>query len=233
MLKALFGAVAALVIVSFAVGAVQAQTPPPAPPLGVAPPPPPPQVESSYWVLEGSTPTGPFPMSELRQRIAAGTMTADTYVWKDGMANWERVAAVAEVATLLPQTPVTPAGPDATMLHGTWYGEGPLQIPGVGHAMARMTSEYRPDGSFAAQGTMSMTMHGVTTTMQITGSGRWSAAPGLTGQLNVTTIGEMTLSGPGMPAQRQQVNDTSAVEIIDSNTIRDVSTNTTMRRVAG
>ena len=220
------------------VAAPSAAAPPPPPQASAVPrPPPPPDI--LYWLAEAGTTTGPFGLQELRQRAQDGALTPETHVWTEGMADWERAAAVAEVAALLPQAPAAaaapaaPRGPEPDMLHGAWISEGPMEVPGMGMAQTRINVEYRPDGSYAMQGTMTMSQQGMNFSVQVVSSGRWSATPGMTGQLNVTTNGQISMSGPGMVPQTQSVNDTSAVEVIDRNTLRDVASGNLMRRTSG
>ncbi len=67
-----------------------------------APPPPPPVIQ---WHLsrEGQN-FGPFPLNQLLQN----GLTAQTYVWRSGMANWLRAAEVPEMAALLAAVPPPP-----------------------------------------------------------------------------------------------------------------------------
>src|SRR5688500_2175185 len=37
---------------------------------------------------------GPVSEEQLRQMVAAGTLAADTPIWKEGMANWQPIASV-------------------------------------------------------------------------------------------------------------------------------------------
>ena len=43
---------------------------------------------------------GPFNMQQLAQMAQSGQLTPQTYVWKQGMANWELAGNVAELAAL-------------------------------------------------------------------------------------------------------------------------------------
>lgn len=65
-----------------------------------------PQAEASseatwYYVLEGQQ-NGPVPLSAVRDAVAAGMVTADTYVWRAGMENWLPLKDVEELASLRP-----------------------------------------------------------------------------------------------------------------------------------
>ena len=73
-------------------------------------PPPPPNVQ--YMLSVNGQQAGPFNMQQLQQLVQQGQMTPQTYVWKQGMQNWELAANVAELAQLfMPATPPpTPSG---------------------------------------------------------------------------------------------------------------------------
>ena len=62
-----------------------AQTPPPVPQVG-------------YHVAVNGAATGPFSPALLAQMAAAGTLTRDSLVWKQGMAEWRRAGDVDELA---------------------------------------------------------------------------------------------------------------------------------------
>ena len=73
-------------------------------------PPPPPNVQ--YMLLVNGQQAGPFNMQQLQQLVQQGQMTPQTYVWKQGMQNWELAANVAELAQLfMPATPPPPPTP--------------------------------------------------------------------------------------------------------------------------
>lgn len=73
-------------------------------------PPPPPNVQ--YMLSVNGQQAGPFNMQQLQQLVQQGQMTPQTYVWKQGMQNWELAANVAELAQLfMPATPPPPPTP--------------------------------------------------------------------------------------------------------------------------
>lgn len=74
---------------------------------GMPPPPPP---TSQYFVLDANRQqTGPFALSVLQQMVQTGQLTRQTYVWKQGMANWDTAGNVTELSTLfLTGTPPPP-----------------------------------------------------------------------------------------------------------------------------
>ena len=65
----------------------QVQTPPPVPQAG-------------YHVAVNGAATGPFSIALLVQIAAAGTLTRDSLVWKQGMAEWRRAGDVDELASV-------------------------------------------------------------------------------------------------------------------------------------
>ena len=74
---------------------------------------PPPMPQVSYMIAVNGQQTGPFNMQQLQQMAHSGQLTPQTYVWKQGMANWELAGNVAELATLFtPPIPgITPPPP--------------------------------------------------------------------------------------------------------------------------
>ena len=70
-------------------GAMQGQmnTPPPIPTV-------------AYMVAVNGVQSGPFNMQQLQQLVQQGQMNATTYVWKQGMANWELAGNVQELKSL-------------------------------------------------------------------------------------------------------------------------------------
>lgn len=69
-----------------------------------------PQVQ--YWVGVNGQQAGPFDWSQLQQLVQQGQLSQQTYVWKQGMANWEFAANVQELlplfANAMPQMPGMP-----------------------------------------------------------------------------------------------------------------------------
>lgn len=63
----------------------QRNTPPPPPPL-------------TYLVAVGGKQAGPYGLDQLAGFVSSGEFTQQTYVWKPGMANWERAGNVQELA---------------------------------------------------------------------------------------------------------------------------------------
>ncbi len=74
-------------------------------------PPPPPQVQ--YNISVNGQQSGPFGWQQLQQMVQSGQITKDTYVWKQGMANWELAGNVQELSSLFGAVPPPPPPPPA------------------------------------------------------------------------------------------------------------------------
>ena len=62
---------------------------------------PPPIPTVAYHVAVNGQATGPFDISALAQMAAVGQLTADSLVWKNGMAQWAKAGTVDELKNLL------------------------------------------------------------------------------------------------------------------------------------
>jgi len=49
--------------------------------------------------------SGPFPMPTLQQMVQQGSLTKETLVWTNGMANWMPAGQVQALAGIFPVTP--------------------------------------------------------------------------------------------------------------------------------
>ncbi len=72
-------------------------------------PPPPPQVQ--YNISVNGQQSGPFGWQQLQQMVQSGQIAKDTYVWKQGMANWELAGNVQELSSLFGAVPPPPPMP--------------------------------------------------------------------------------------------------------------------------
>lgn len=73
--------------------------------------PPPPMPNVQYHVSVNGAQAGPFNMQQLQQMAQTGQLTKDTYVWKQGMAQWELAGNVQELSSLFaPACPPPPPG---------------------------------------------------------------------------------------------------------------------------
>lgn len=61
---------------------------------------PPPIPTVAYHVAVNGQATGPFDISVLAQMVTAGQLTADSLIWKSGMAQWETAGTVDELKNL-------------------------------------------------------------------------------------------------------------------------------------
>lgn len=72
---------------------------------------PPPMPNVQYHVSVNGSQMGPFNMQQLQQMAQSGQLTPQTYVWKQGMANWEFAGNVQELRSLFTSTcPPPPPG---------------------------------------------------------------------------------------------------------------------------
>ena len=62
---------------------------------------------SWFYASEGQQ-QGPYPEIRLRELFASGTITPDTLVWTEGMANWQRAAEIPGLAPGASGPPVIP-----------------------------------------------------------------------------------------------------------------------------
>jgi len=73
---------------------------------------PPPMPNVQYHVSINNQPSGPFSIQQLTQMVQNGQLTRQTYVWKQGMANWEFAGNIQELNNLFaPPAPGTPPPP--------------------------------------------------------------------------------------------------------------------------
>ena len=77
---------------------------------------PPPIPNVQYHISVNGTQAGPYNMQQLSQMAQNGQLTPQTYVWKQGMANWSFAKDVQELASLFaPPTPGTVPPPPPGM----------------------------------------------------------------------------------------------------------------------
>ena len=85
----------------------QQVTPPPMP--GMATPPPMPNVQ--YFISINGQQAGPFTAQQLPQLVQNGSLTPQTYVWRQGMSQWQLAVDMPEIAfAFIPQPPAPPTG---------------------------------------------------------------------------------------------------------------------------
>lgn len=69
---------------------------------------PPPIPTVAYHVAVNGQATGPFDMSTLSQMAASGQLTADSLVWKSGMAQWAKAGTIGELINFFSAVPPIP-----------------------------------------------------------------------------------------------------------------------------
>ncbi len=72
---------------------------------------PPPVPNIQYYISFNGAQAGPFTIPKLTEMVQSGQMTAQTYVWKQGMPNWELAGNVQELAALFTTPGNTPPPP--------------------------------------------------------------------------------------------------------------------------
>ncbi len=85
---------------------------PPMPGMGGVPPMPGSAPQVSYMVGVNGQQVGPCDWNQLQQMVQQGQLTHQTYVWKQGMPQWQMAGEVMELASLFQgQTPQMPGMP--------------------------------------------------------------------------------------------------------------------------
>jgi len=82
-------------------------------------------VDRSWFFASQGQQHGPYPEAQFRQFIAAGTVTAETLVWTEGMANWQKAGDVPGLLAGAPP-PAMPRPGGLPMSGG--YGGGSLSV---------------------------------------------------------------------------------------------------------
>lgn len=72
-------------------------------------PPTPPSIQ--YFVAVNGQQSGPFNMQQLHQLVMNGQLQANSFVWKQGMQNWEEAGKLLELQTLFGAVPPPPPPP--------------------------------------------------------------------------------------------------------------------------
>jgi hypothetical protein len=84
--------------------------------------------ERSWFYAAGGQQQGPYPEAQFRELLARGTVTADTLVWTEGMAAWQKAG---EVPGLLSGSAIPPAMPGSggpVLTGGGYTGGGAISI---------------------------------------------------------------------------------------------------------
>jgi len=80
----------------------------------------------SWFYAANGQQQGPFPEAQLRDLITRGTVRADTLVWSEGMAGWQRAGEIPGLmpAGGAPPSVPQPGGPAPMSVGGGGYGGG-------------------------------------------------------------------------------------------------------------
>jgi hypothetical protein len=81
---------------------------------------------SWFFAVDGKQ-HGPYPEPEFRSLVAGGTIRADTLVWTEGMAGWQKAGEIPGLMSGPSGAPVVPQA-GAAPLHRDGYGGGPISI---------------------------------------------------------------------------------------------------------
>lgn len=101
-----------------------------APPPVAAPPPP--RDPPVWFAMVSGKQTGPMSRAELGLKTASGATTARTYVWKEGMAAWQRAKEVAELSSLFADAPAPKPEPKPAPARRPEAPKRPLEPLGAG-----------------------------------------------------------------------------------------------------
>lgn len=205
--------------------------PPPLPatPSRNAPPPLP-----TFYIAEGGEPVGPLNMGELQQKVAGGTLTSSTLVWRDGMETWSPAQEVQELSSLFAAAGSAPAGQDVveetaefdahSFLLGTWHTNGPVPLEGIGMSPADMTANYRQDNSVTLEGVVTANL-GMPSPTPITlrSTGTWTVENVNENRFVLSATLTTTGSAPGVDLSGMEETDTSTglVEVLGPDSVRD------------
>ena len=83
--------------------------------------------DRSWFFASNGTQQGPYPEGRLREFIANRTLTAETLVWTEGMANWQRAGDIPGLLSGAAAPPAVPGRADLAAGAGGYDG-GPLSI---------------------------------------------------------------------------------------------------------
>lgn len=208
-------------------GTTGGATPPPLKNNGVTPPPLP---QLSYFVAIDGQPSGPFNTAKLKDLAANGSLTPQSLVWKEGMADWGPASAQADLQALLkpgakPKTmPTKPASEAAAYLTGLWVVENGKMIVGAQQAVFSGNIHYKADGTSIGNVQMN-TMGGggqLPDTFEISATGTWKAEMQGPNQIKITSTDKVTfkslISGN---TQTMEATESEVYTIVNKTTMRD------------
>lgn len=217
-------------------GGTGGATPPPIKNNGGGMPPPLPKL--NYFVALGGQPAGPFNAAKLAELAGNGSLTGQTLVWTDGMADWKPASGVADMQAIL-KTAVKP-DPDPVLppdnkakgkayLTGTWTVQNGMMITGNQQAQFNGSITYKSDGTSSAQVQMN-TMGGggqPPASFSITSTGTWEAELQGKDQIKISSNDNVTIkSVTNGQTQTMQNSESDVFTVVNATTMRDKFGNT-------
>jgi hypothetical protein len=82
--------------------------------------------QSWFFASQGQQ-QGPYPEAQLRGLIANGTVTSQTLVWTEGMANWQKAGEIPGLLSAVSGPPAA-SSPGGLAAGGGSHGGGPLSV---------------------------------------------------------------------------------------------------------
>jgi hypothetical protein len=85
----------------------------------------------SWFYAASGQQHGPFPEEQLRDLIARGTVRADTLVWSEGMAGWQKAGEIQGLMSMPPGPPSMPQRGGPPVMGGAYgggHGSGTLSV---------------------------------------------------------------------------------------------------------
>jgi hypothetical protein len=79
----------------------------------------------SWFYADRGQQQGPFPEAQFRDFIARGIVRADTLIWTDGMAGWQKAGDIPGLLSPAARPPAMPAGMAARPSTGPSTGASP------------------------------------------------------------------------------------------------------------
>ena len=59
-----------------------------------------PREEKIYYVAEDEEVLGPYNIKGIREMIIMGRLDQNSYVWTEGMSQWERISDITQLSTM-------------------------------------------------------------------------------------------------------------------------------------
>ncbi|HET6284187.1 MAG TPA: GYF domain-containing protein [Polyangia bacterium] len=83
-------------------------------------------VQDGWHLVVDGDQVGPLPEADIRARLSRGEINAETYIWKDGFADWLKLSAVPEFAVDL--ATANASGMPSSAASGDLFSEGQLGL---------------------------------------------------------------------------------------------------------